>query len=143
MENQKKNNNSQKQSILFLCNNNSCRSQMAEALLNHIYSDRYNAFSAGVEPTSINHYAIEFMKEIGIDMTNHYSKSIEKFKEKNFDCVVTVCNKAKENCPFSPGEKIVHKSFEDPATVEGDVEHILKVFRKTRDKIKQWIIDFF
>lgn len=134
---------SKKQNVLFICNNNSSRSQIAEALLNHIYGGKFNAFSAGVEPTSVNPYAVEVMKEIGIDLSDHYSKSIEEFKEKNFDIVVTVCHAAKENCPFSPGKKVIHKSFEDPSNAEGEIEDILKVFRKNRDKIKKWIINSF
>ncbi|KYK21088.1 ArsC family transcriptional regulator [Thermoplasmatales archaeon SG8-52-4] len=132
-----------KKKVLFLCTNNSCRSQIAEGLLNSIYRDRFKAYSAGINPTKVNPYAVEVMKEIGIDLSKQYSKNIEEFKGKNFDFVVTVCDNAKEACPFFPGEKIIHKSFEDPASFYGNIEDILDIFRKTRDNIKTWIIDIF
>ena len=136
MENKKK-------TVLFLCTHNSCRSQIAEGLLNTLYSNNYKAYSAGVEKTKVNPYASEVMKEIGIDLSKHYSKTVDEFKYENFDYVVTVCNTAKETCPFFPGNKIIHKSFEDPSKVDGSIEDILDSFRKTRDEIKNWIIEFF
>ena len=129
--------------VLFLCTHNSCRSQMAEGLLNSIYGTRFIAYSAGIKPTNVNPYAIEVMKEIGIDISKHYSKSIEDFKDSNFNFVVTVCDNAKETCPFFPGKKILHKSFEDPAKINGSIEEILNLFRKIRDEIKTWIVDTF
>lgn len=128
-----------KKTVLYLCTHNSCRSQIAEAFLNSLYGGSYKAYSAGVEKTKVNPYAIEVMKEIGIDMSKHYSKTIENFKDENFDIVVTVCNTAKETCPFFPGNKIIHKSFSDPSEVEGNIDDILSAFRKTRDEIKNWI----
>ena len=104
-----------KSSVLFICNNNSGRSQMAEGLLNAMYGVNYEAFSAGVNPTSVNSYAIEVMKEIGIDLSKQYSKSINHFKDNKFDYVVTVCDNAKETCPFFPGKKTLHRNFKDPA----------------------------
>ena len=132
-----------KKSVLFVCSYNSCRSQMAEGLLNALYGDKYQAFSAGIKKTSVSPYAFEVMKEIGIDLSKHYSKEINEFKDKTFDYVVTVCDNAKEACPFFPGKKVIHKSFEDPANYEGDIEYILTVYRKTRDEIKDWIIETF
>ena len=132
-----------KKKVLFLCTHNSCRSQMAEGLLNSIYGTRFIAYSAGIKPTNVNPYAIEVMKEIGIDISKHYSKSIEDFKDSNFNFVVTVCDNAKETCPFFPGKKILHKSFEDPAKINGSIEEILNLFRKIRDEIKTWIVDTF
>jgi len=128
-----------KQKVLFLCTNNSARSQMAEGLLNTIYGSRYEAYSAGIEPTTLNPYAVEVMKELGIDISNNRSKSIEEFRGKTFGYVVTVCDNAKEVCPFFPGKKILHKSFEDPAEFEGNIEETLDVFRRVRDEIKDWI----
>jgi len=128
-----------KKTVLFLCTHNSCRSQIAEGLLNSIYASRYEAKSAGVEATKVNPYAIEVMKEIGIDLSKHYSKSIEEFSDEKFDFVVTVCNTAKETCPFFPGKKIIHKAFDDPSSFEGSIEDTLSVFRGTRDEIKNWI----
>jgi arsenate reductase len=116
---------------------------MAEGLLNSLYGNKYKAFSAGIKKTSVNPYAVEVMKEIGIDLSKHYSKSIEDFRNSEFDFVVTVCDNAKETCPFFPGKKVIHKSFEDPGNTEGNIEFILKTFRKKRDKIKDWIIQEF
>ena len=132
-----------KKTVLFLCTHNSCRSQMAEGLLNSLFGNFYNAYSAGVEKTKVNPYAIEVMKEIGIDLSKHYSKTIEQFKDENFDYVITVCNTAKEACPFFPGNKIIHKSFDDPSEFEGDIKKTLEQFRKVRDEIKDWIESVF
>jgi arsenate reductase len=132
-----------KKKILFLCTNNSARSQMAEGLLNTMYNEKYQAYSAGIKATNVNPYAIEVMKEIGIDLSKQYSKNITDFKEMKFDIVVTVCDNAKESCPFFPGKKTIHKSFKDPTVYEGDIEDTLAVFRKTREEIKDWIINTF
>lgn len=116
---------------------------MAEGLLRHLYGDIYEVYSAGLEVTEVNPYAIRVMKELGIDISNHRSKSIEEFKGMVFDYVVTVCDSAKEKCPFFPGKRIIHKSFEDPADFIGEEDEKLKIFRKVRDEIKEWIIDTF
>ncbi|MBC7320254.1 arsenate reductase ArsC, partial [bacterium] len=105
--------------------------------------DVYEAYSAGLEATEVNPYAIKVMKELGIDISNHRSKRIEEFKGILFDYVVTVCDSAKEKCPFFPGKKVIHKSFEDPAEFIGKEEEKLRVFRKVRDEIKDWIIETF
>jgi arsenate reductase len=132
-----------KKKILFLCTQNSARSQIAEGIINFFYQKKYEAFSAGIYPSTVNPYAIEVMKEIGVDLSKHYSKSIEEFKNNHFDYVVTVCNNAKETCPFFPGKKIIHKNFEDPAIMHGSIEEILDRFRKIRDDIKIWINEYF
>jgi len=88
---------------------------MAEGLLKHLFGDKYEVHSAGVHPTRVNPYAIEVMREKGIDISGQKSKSIEEFRGKDFDLVVTVCDDAKESCPFFPGKKVIHKGFEDPA----------------------------
>ena len=128
-----------KKRVLFVCTHNSARSQMAEALLNKLYGDKYEAYSAGVEPREINPYAIKAMAEVGIDISKQRSKSIKEFLGQKFDYVVTVCDYARENCPFFPGEEIIHKSFEDPAEVEGSEEEIMERVRHVRDEIKKWI----
>jgi len=133
----------EKKTVLFLCTHNSCRSQVAEGLLNTLYKDKYKAFSAGIQKTSVNPYAVEVMKEIGIDISMHYSKTVEDFKGENFDVVVTVCNHAHEACPFFPGKKVIHRNFDDPSSFTGSVEDTLAEFRKTRDDIKKWIITQF
>ena len=92
-----------KEKVLFLCTHNSVRSQMAEGLLRAYYGDKYEVYSAGTHPTFVHPKAIEVMKEINIDISKQYSKSIEDLPEKYFDYVVTVCNHAREACPFFPG----------------------------------------
>jgi arsenate reductase len=116
---------------------------MAEGLLNARYSDRYDAYSAGVTPTAVNPYVIKAMSEIGIDISMNRSKSIEEFRGRTFDYVVTVCDHAKEVCPFFPGETILHKSFTDPAEFNGEDDEILDGVRQVRDDIKDWIEQTF
>ena len=128
-----------KNSVLFLCTHNSARSQMAEALLNTLNGDKYEAYSAGIMATRINPYVVKAMAEIGIGISKNRSKSIEEFRGKNFNYVVTVCDNAKEACPFFPGEKIIHKSFDDPSQVKGSEEEIMKQTRRVRDEIKEWL----
>jgi arsenate reductase len=128
-----------KKKVLFVCTHNSARSQMAEGILNALYGDRYEGYSAGVAPTKVNPYVIKAMVEIGIDISGNRSKSIEEFRGKNFNYVVTVCDGARETCPFFPGEKIVHKAFEDPSQFRGSEEEILKQVKKVRNEIKNWI----
>ena len=128
-----------KKRVLFLCTHNSARSQMAEGILNAFYGDRYEGYSAGMSPTKVNPYVIKAMAEIGIDISGNRSKSIEDFRGENFNYVVTVCDGAREACPFFPGEKIVHQAFEDPSQFRGSEEEILKEVRKVRDKIRELI----
>lgn len=112
---------------------------MAEAFLNALYGSKYKAHSAGTEPAKVNPYAVKVMAEVGIDISKHRSKSIEEFRGKNFNHVVTVCDHAKEVCPFFPGEKILHKGFDDPSEFEGAEDKILGEVRRVRDEIKGWI----
>lgn len=128
-----------KKKVLFICTHNSARSQMAEGFLNALYGDRYEAYSAGIEPDRVNPYAVKVMTEIGIDISKQRSKSIEEFRGKNFDYVVTVCDQAKEACPFFPGGKIFHKGFENPSEFKGTEDEILAKVRRVRDEIKDWI----
>ena len=132
-----------KKRILFLCTHNSARSQMAEGLLNAFYGDGYEGYSAGVTPTKVNPYVVKSMMEIGIDISRNRSKSIEEFRGENFNTVVTVCDSAREACPFFPGEEIIHKSFEDPAQFKGSEEEILKQVRRVRNEISKWIKNRF
>ena len=128
-----------KKTILFICTHNSARSQMAEGIVNYFYSEYFEAKSAGTIPTKVNPYAQAVMKELGIDLSHHRSKPIEEFKGQVFDIVVTVCDSARETCPFFPGKMILHKSFEDPSRATGTDYEILDVFRRIRDEIKDWI----
>ena len=132
-----------KKKVLFLCTHNSARSQMAEAFLNALYGNRYESQSAGITPTKVNPYVIKAMAEVGIDISGNRSKSIEEFRGENFNYVVTVCDNARETCPFFPGEKIVHKSFEDPAGFEGSENEKLEKVRHVRDQIKEWVTTTF
>jgi arsenate reductase len=129
-----------KKRVLFICTHNAARSQMAEGLLRALYGDLYEVYSAGTEPGDVSPYAVKVMSEIGIDMGAHRSKGIQEFFGQQFDCVVTVCDHAKEACPyFAAGKKILHRSFEDPSALTGTEEEIMAGFREIRDEIKNWI----
>ena len=128
---------SEKKRVLILCTGNSARSQMAEGLLQHDGADRFEVASAGVEPTRVRPEAVEVMSEIGIDISDHRSKSVGEFVGQEFDYVITVCDSANEHCPIFPGKtKRIHWSFDDPAAVKGDNDIRLKVFRRVRDEIR-------
>jgi len=128
-----------KKRVLFICTHNSARSQMAEGLLNAFYGDKYEGYSAGVTPTKVNPYVVKSMAEIGIDISRNHSKSIEEFRGENFNYVVTVCDSAREACPFFPGEEVIHKSFDDPSQFKGSEKEILKQVRQVRQEINEWI----
>ena len=129
---------SDKKRVLILCTGNSARSQMAEGLLRHDAGDRFEVASAGVNPTQVRGEAIETMREVGIDISNHRSKPVAEFSGQEFDYVVTVCDNANEQCPVFPGKtQRIHWSFEDPAAVEGDAATRLAAFRKIRDEIRE------
>lgn len=126
-----------KKQVLILCTGNSARSQMAEGILRHIAGDRFDVESAGVDPSLVRTEAIEAMREIGIDISGHRSKSVEEFVERNFDYIITVCDNARESCPVFSGEaERIHWSFDDPAAVEGSPEDRLGAFRVARDQIR-------
>src|SRR5947199_10859368 len=119
----------EKKRVLILCTGNSARSQMAEGLLRHEAGDRFDVESAGTKPGRVRPEAIAVMKEIGIDISKHRSKSVDEFAGKNFDYVLTVCDNAKETCPVYPGHtNRIHHRFEDPAAVEGSEEERLRAF---------------
>lgn len=129
-----------KKKVLFICTHNSARSQMAEGLVNAFLAERYEAFSAGIEPSGVNPFAVEAMAEIGVDISYQRSKSLDEFLERRFDYVVTVCDHADEMCPFFPGgEERIHKGFEDPASIEGSPGEKLSGFIRIRDEIRKWI----
>lgn len=126
--------------ILFLCTHNSCRSQMAEGLLRDMAGDKFEVYSAGVEPTSVHPLAKKVMKEIGIDISGQQSKSVDEFLDKEFDYVITVCDNARQTCPFFPGNhELLHWSLEDPAIALGSEEERLLMFRKIRDQLRDYI----
>ena len=133
-----------KKQILFLCTHNSCRSQMAEALANHFLGNRCQAFSAGTQASRVNPLAIRVLAELGIDTSPLSSKTMDEFAGQTFDHVVTLCGDANEKCPlFFGGVQRVHRGFEDPSRLNGSEEVVLPEFRRMRDEIKNWIIDYF
>jgi arsenate reductase (thioredoxin) len=132
---------SEKKSVLILCTGNSARSQMAEGLLKYITKGEYEVYSAGTKPSVVRPEAIKVLQEIGIDISGNRSKSVDEFADKEIDYILTVCDNAKENCPYFPAKtKVIHHSFEDPAEAQGDEEARLSVFRKVRDEIKDYLM---
>jgi arsenate reductase len=128
--------------VIFLCTGNSARSQMAEAFLRKYGSDRFEAFSAGLEPKGLNPYTVQVMQEIGIDVSNQRSKGVDEYLGKVlFQYLITVCDDAERNCPTVwPGvNRRVHWSFEDPAIFEGTDDEKIAKFREIRDQIEQKI----
>jgi arsenate reductase len=123
--------------VLFVCTHNSARSQMAESLLRQLAGDRFEAFSAGTEVTRVRPEAIQVMREIGIDISGQESKSVERFVGEPFSWVITVCDQAREVCPFFPGaDDTGHWGFDDPSEAQGSEEERLAVFRRVRDEIR-------
>jgi arsenate reductase (thioredoxin) len=130
--------------VLILCTGNSAWSQMAEGILRHDGGGSFEVFSAGVKPSSVRPEAIKAMREIGIDISSHHSKSVDEFVGQEFDYVITVCDDAKETCPVFPGKtNRIHQSFEDPPPpgAKSD-EETLSIFRRVRDEIRGWMKSF-
>ena len=129
--------------VLILCTGNSARSQMAEGMLRHFGGDAFCVRSAGINPTKVRPEAIQVMREIGIDISEQFSKSVDRFVGDVFDYVITVCDNANEHCPVFPGRaERIHWSFEDPAEVVGDETAKLKAFRNARDQIRERLEGF-
>ncbi len=129
-----------KQRILFLCTHNSARSQMAEGLLRYLDGEQFEALSAGTQATQVRPLAIKAMAELGIDISGHPSKTLERYLNEPFDEVITVCDAAAEACPVFPGAKRQrHWSFPDPAQAKGSEEEQLAVYRRVRDAIRTHI----
>jgi arsenate reductase len=134
---------SDKKRVLILCTGNSARSQMAEGLLRHDGGGKFEVLSAGVEQSFVRPQAIEAMREVGIDISDHRSKSVDEFAGQEFDYVITVCDNANARCPVFPGKtERIHWSFEDPAAAEGDEAAKLAVFRRVRDEIRERLKGF-
>lgn len=113
---------------------------MAEGLLRHDAGERFDVVSAGTKPGQVRPEATAVMREIGIDISGHRSKSVDEFAGENFDVVLTVCDSARESCPVYPGHaNRIHRSFEDPAAVQGVEEVRLKAFRRIRDEIREYL----
>jgi arsenate reductase len=130
--------------VLILCTGNSARSQMAEGLLRHDAGDRFEVFSAGVDPAAaVRPEAISVMRELGIDLSGHRPKHVDEFAGQNFDYVLTVCDHAQEVCPVFPAQTMtIHHSFVDPGNLPGSSEEKLVQFRKVRDQIREYLRTF-
>jgi len=134
--------NKPREKVLFICNQNSGRSQIAEALLRMLYADRFEVHSAGLVPSQVNPYAIRVMAQLGVDMSRQRSKSLDEYQGAEFDYVITVCDAAKEACPFFPGRQVLHHSFSS-ARSEGSDQEILESFERVRDEIRTWLEEQF
>ena len=133
-----------KKNILILCTGNSARSQMAEGLLKRICQDKFEVYSAGTKPSFVRTEAIKVLAEIGIDISNNRSKSVNEFDGREIEYVLTVCENARENCPFFPAKvRLIHHSFNDPAEISGNEETRLTAFRTARDEIKNYLENDF
>ncbi len=133
-----------KKKVLFLCTGNSCRSQMAEGLVNHYLKDTWTACSAGTAPAGYVHpMAVQTMSELGIDISGHRSKSTAEFRDIDLDVVITVCDDAAEHCPVWLGSgSLAHISFPDPAKARGREAARLAAFQRVRDDIGQKVVDY-
>lgn len=131
-----------KKNLLFLCTGNSCRSQMAEGYGKIFLGEKYNVYSAGIEKHGLNPYMLRVMEEDGVDMTGHYSKTVDELSGIDFDVVITVCGHANETCPiYLKKALMIHRGFEDPAKFVGSEDEKLNFFRVVRDQIKGYIRD--
>lgn len=129
--------------ILVLCTGNSCRSQIAEGYLKYFANGKAEVYSAGIETHGVNPKAIAIMKEEGVDISGHTSNHVDEYSDIDFDFVITVCDNAKENCPFFPSKaNKFHHNFPDPAKAQGTEEEVMGEFAKVREMIKQYCKNF-
>lgn len=129
--------------ILVLCTGNSCRSQLAEGYLRHFGGENVSVFSAGVETHGVNPRAVATMKEDGIDISGHTSNHVDEYAAIDFDFVITVCDNARERCPYFPTNAVkFHYNFPDPAKFQGTEDEVLAEFRRVREMIKTYCRDF-
>lgn len=129
--------------ILVLCTGNSCRSQIAEGYLRHFSKNKAVIYSAGIETHGVNPRAVVVMKEGGIDISNHTSNHIDEYTDIAFDFILTVCDNAKENCPYFPSQaERFHQNFPDPAKAKGTEDEIMQQFREVREIIKRYSENF-
>ncbi|MDD4821946.1 MAG: arsenate reductase ArsC [Bacteroidales bacterium] len=132
-----------KKNILVLCTGNSCRSQIAEGYLRHFAGEKADVYSAGIEVHGVNPRAIATMKEDGIDISTHTSNHIDEYRTIAFNYVITVCDNARERCPFFPTKAVrLHQNFPDPAKAQGSEEEITAEFRRVREMVKQYSKEF-
>lgn len=132
-----------KKRVLFLCTGNSCRSQMAEGWTHHLHKETLEVYSAGVVKSGVDPKAIQVMSEAGIDIRGQWSKTIEELPMQDFDVVITLCDLAKESCPFLPGKyKQLHQSFDDPPSLTKGLDNedeVLRNYKRVRDEIEKFI----
>ncbi len=132
-----------KKKILFLCTGNSCRSQMAEGWARHLWPNRYDVYSAGIETHGLNPNAVKVMAEAGVDISGHRSKRLDELKGLEFDLVITVCGHAHEHCPLFPGKtRVIHVGFDDPPQLAKRAKseaEALDCYRRVRDEIRQFV----
>jgi arsenate reductase len=129
--------------LLVLCTGNSCRSQIAEGYLRHFAGDLATVYSAGIETHGVNPRAVDIMRQDGIDISGHTSNNVNEYRDIDFDYVITVCDHAKESCPYFPGNAVrIHSNFPDPAKASGTDEQIMEQFRTVRDLIKAYAEKF-
>lgn len=132
-----------KKRILVLCTGNSCRSQMAHGYLNAFGNGDAEVYSAGIETHGLNQNAVIVMKEDGVDISHHTSNNITEYQHMEFDFVLTVCDNARENCPYFPAKvKTFHQNFPDPAKATGSAESVMDEFRKVREMIRGYTREF-
>jgi len=130
--------------VLVLCTGNSCRSQMAHGYLNYFQDKLANIYSAGIETHGLNPGAVAIMKEDKVDISNHTSNHVDEYSGIDWDYIITVCDHAKENCPFIPAQNArrIHQNFSDPSKVKGNEKEVHDAFLKTREEIKEFCHDF-
>jgi len=129
--------------ILVLCTGNRCRSQIAEGYLRYFAGDKANIYSAGIETHGVNPKAIEIMKRDGIDISRHTSNNVSEYLDVPFDFVITVCDNAKESCPYLPTNAVkLHYNFPDPAKANGTEDEVMEQFREVREMIRKYIQNF-
>jgi arsenate reductase len=125
--------------VLVLCTGNSCRSQIAEGYLKHFGKNRIEVYSAGIETHGVNPRAVKIMSEDNIDISKQTSNNINEYRDVEFDFIITVCDHARENCPYFPSKAVrFHKNFEDPAKANGSELEIMNAFRDVREQIKEY-----
>lgn len=131
--------------VLFVCERNAGRSQMAEGFCNALYPDRIEAYSAGIAPSTISPLTIRVMKEAGVDIAHRVSKPLLTFRDARFDRIVIMCNRDWRNIQDLPGSEIPPVTFlvPDPKSVQGDEEEVLRGFRHVRDSIQSWVLEYF
>jgi arsenate reductase len=132
-----------KKKVLVLCTGNSCRSQIAHGYLNYFGNQELDVYSAGIETHGVNPRAIAVMKEDGVDISHHTSNNVNEYGHEDFDFVITVCDNARENCPYFPAKvQSFHFNFPDPAKAKGSEEVIMNQFRMVRDMIRKYAREF-